>query len=69
MERQRILNTRNQLVGYIEHMADGRLRALNSRFQVVGYYDPRTNRTLNSRFSAIAVGNVIGSLLTGRDSV
>lgn len=64
MERQRILNTKNQVVGYIEQMPDGRQRALNAHFHVVGYYDPRTNRTLNEKFSAVGVGNSLTALIS-----
>jgi hypothetical protein len=66
MERLRILNTRNQVVGYIEQMSDGRQRALDAHFHVVGYYDPRTNRTLNEKFSAVGIGNSLAALVSQR---
>lgn len=66
MDRQRILNTRHQIVGYIEQMSDGRQRALNAHFHVVGYYDSRTNRTLNEKFCAVGVGNSLTALISQR---
>ena len=66
MQRQVILNSKHERIGYVEVESSGRQRVLDTKFHIVGYYDPQTNRTLDQNFHAVAVGNFVVSLLCKR---
>jgi hypothetical protein len=60
---QIIKDARGLMLGRITTDPSGRQRAVSARGLTLGYYDPRTNKTADSRGLKVAQGNVLAGLI------
>jgi hypothetical protein len=60
---QVIKDARGLTLGRITTDPSGRQRAVSARGLTLGYYDPKTNRTTDSRGLKVAEGNALAALI------
>lgn len=64
MSTQTLKDSRYNIIGYIETRSDGTQVGKDSRYNIKGYYDPKTNKTKDSRYNIVGEGNLLASLIT-----
>jgi len=63
MSDRELRDSRNQLLGTIKTMSDGKLELRDSRNTFKGTYNPKTDETRDSRNSFVGKGNLLTTLL------
>lgn len=63
MADRELRDNRNQLLGTIKTLYDGKLELRDSRNTFKGTYDPKTDETRDSRNSFVGKGNLLTTLL------
>lgn len=56
-------NERDVIIGRIKPYVNGQLVVVDSRERMLGFYDPKTNKTRDSRQRVIGTGNLLPALL------
>jgi hypothetical protein len=63
MARTAIRDQRNFIIGYIEDTSNGDQRALDIGYRIVGYYDAASDRTKDTGFRIVGMGNQLVGLI------
>ncbi len=66
MSRQILRDNRFNIIGYIDTKVDGSLIGRDASNNIKGYYDPKINKTRDSKFNIVGEGNLLGMLITMR---
>ena len=63
MQKQVLKDARGYILGSIEQRSDGTFVGKDARGYTKGFYDPKANKTKDSRGYAVGIGNLLSMLI------